>query len=161
GEKVKPVEGADGNRVPLLRPGFRPNGLYDVSFVFMHSGAPFAKKGGSELALPSMDIPVDLLSWEVFLPERYKVKDFGGDVIAADLVPTALVEGGIERWVGTAPAAASEGVLGYKTAVPQTLLPGQIGGQVVDQSGAVVANAHVTITSPETGLKRDAYTDAH
>src|SRR5262249_28248626 len=30
GEKVKPVEGADGNRVPLLRPGFRPNGSYEV-----------------------------------------------------------------------------------------------------------------------------------
>src|SRR5262249_22976653 len=79
-EKVKPVEGTDGNRVPLLRPGFRPNGPYEVSFVFIHSGAPFAKKGGSELALPGMDIPVDLLTWEVFLPERYKVKDFGGDV---------------------------------------------------------------------------------
>src|SRR5262249_52492181 len=44
GEKVKPVEGSDGNRVPLLRPGFRPNGPYEVSFVFMHSGTPFAKK---------------------------------------------------------------------------------------------------------------------
>jgi len=44
---VKPVEGADGNRVPLLRAGFRPVESYTVSFVFMHSGAPFAKKGGS------------------------------------------------------------------------------------------------------------------
>lgn len=43
GERVKPVQGADGNRVPLLRPGFRPNGSYTVSFVFMHSGTPFAK----------------------------------------------------------------------------------------------------------------------
>src|SRR5215470_12818618 len=36
GERVKPVQGADGNRVPLLRPGFRPNDPYTVSFVFMH-----------------------------------------------------------------------------------------------------------------------------
>ena len=89
GEKVKPVEGLDGNRVPLLRPGFRPTDSYNVSFVFLHSGAPFAKKGGSDISLPKMDIPIDLLQWEVFLPERYKVKDFGGDAIAANLLPPA------------------------------------------------------------------------
>jgi hypothetical protein len=61
GETVKPVQGADGNRVPLLRPGFRTTDAYDVSFVFMHSGAPFAKKGGSELSLPQMDVPINLL----------------------------------------------------------------------------------------------------
>jgi hypothetical protein len=87
GEKVKPVEGADGNRVPLLRAGFRPVDSYTVSFVFMHSGAPFAKKGGSDISLPKMDVPINLLQWEVFLPERYKVKDFGGDAIAANLLP--------------------------------------------------------------------------
>lgn len=94
GEKVKPVQGPDGNRVPLLRAGFRPTGPYEVSFVFLHSGMPFAKKGGSELSLPSMDVPISLLEWEVFLPEQYKVKDFAGDVIAANLVPVALREGG-------------------------------------------------------------------
>ena len=56
----------------------------------MHSGAPFAKKGGAELSLPNMDIPISLVSWEVFLPEQYKVKDFGGDVISANLVPPAF-----------------------------------------------------------------------
>ena len=92
GERVKPVQGPDGSRVPLLRPGFRPTDSYTVSFVFMHSGAPFAKKGGAELSLPNMDIPISLLSWEVFLPEQYKVKDFGGDVIAANLVPQPFRE---------------------------------------------------------------------
>jgi len=90
GEKVKPVEGADGQRVPLLRPGFRPVDSYEVSFVVMHSGAPFAKKGGSELSLPKMDIPITVLHWEVFLPEQYKVKDFGGDALAANLLPASL-----------------------------------------------------------------------
>src|SRR5262249_5505713 len=41
GEKVKPVQGPDGSRVPLLRAGFRPIDAYEVSFVFLHSGAPF------------------------------------------------------------------------------------------------------------------------
>ena len=40
---MKPVQGPDGSRVPLLRAGFHPAGSYEVSFVFMHSGAPFAR----------------------------------------------------------------------------------------------------------------------
>lgn len=54
GEKIKPAQGADGDRIPLLRAGFRPSGPYPVSFVFVHSGLPFAKKGGAEISLPKM-----------------------------------------------------------------------------------------------------------
>ncbi len=71
GEKVKPVQGPDGARVPLLRTGFRPTDAYEVSFVFLHSGAPFAKRGGSELSLPRLDVPISVLEWEVYLPEQY------------------------------------------------------------------------------------------
>src|SRR5258708_3348217 len=92
GEKVKPVLGTDGSRVPLLRAGFRPTGLYEVSFVFLHSGAPFAKKGGSDLALPAMDVPISVMQWEVFLPDQYKVKDFGGDTIAVNTLPAPMIE---------------------------------------------------------------------
>jgi hypothetical protein len=87
GDKVKPVQGTDGMRVPLLRLGFRPSGPYLVTFVFVHAGVPFAKKGDSELALPKMDIPIHLLQWEVFLPEMYKVKNFEGDAMAVNLLP--------------------------------------------------------------------------
>jgi hypothetical protein len=148
GEKVKPVEGPDGNRVPLLRPGFRPSGAYTVSFVFMHSGTPFAQKGDSALSLPSMDIPLDLLNWEVFLPERYKVKDFGGDVMSADLVPAAFVEAFDETdfMNQVTSVAVTNGALALGG--PRRLLPGQIGGRVVDGTGAVVPNANVTLTSP-------------
>ena len=38
GSPAKPAEGADGMRVPLLRPGFRPDGPYTVSFVYLHAG---------------------------------------------------------------------------------------------------------------------------
>ena len=158
GEKVKPVEGPDGNRVPLLRANFRPVDSYIVSFVFMHSGTPFAKKGGSDLSLPKMDVPINLLQWEVFLPEQYKVKDFGGDAIAANLLPAASSD--------VSGAEANEGDSGNQYFVrnidfePVNLLPGQLGGIIVDPSGAVVSNARVTVTQVDTGAVRNVVTDS-
>jgi len=156
GEKVKPVEGADGNRIPLLRPGFRPVDAYTVSFVFLHSGAPFAKKGGSDLTLPKMDVPINILEWEVFLPEQYKVKDFGGDAIAANLLPPTSADiAGMEG----AGADAEYGRASNINIESVSLLPGQLGGLVVDPSGAVVPNARVTVTQLETGAVRNVVTD--
>ena len=151
GEKVKPVEGADGSRVPLLRAGFRPNGAYEVSYVFMHSGAPFAKKGGSEIGLPKMDVPINVLQWEVFLPEMYKVKDFGGDAMAASLLP----------WLpqDVAYVGAAGGTGGGIYAGPISLGPGQLGGYMVDSSGAVIPNVQVTVTHIDTGTTRITTTD--
>jgi hypothetical protein len=158
GEKVKPVEGADGQRVPLLRPGFRPIDSYEVSFVFMHSGAPFAKKGGSEISLPKMDVPITVLEWEVFLPEQYKVKDFGGDALAASLLPLALQ--GVRAPVflsGSFQAGVGGGTLNQ--IAPLQLIPGQLGGYIVDPSGAVIPGAQVRVTQLDTGTVRSAATD--
>jgi len=156
GEKVKPVEGPDGNRVPLLRAGFRPTDSYTVSFVFMHSGAPFAKKGGSDLALPKMDVPINLLEWEVFLPEQYKVKDFGGDAIAANLLPPSSLDmSGAE---GTVNGIAGEYFV--RKIDFGSLLPGQLGGVIVDATGAVVSSAEVTVTHLNTGTVRNVMTDS-
>ena len=115
GEKVKPVEGPDGNRVPLLRAGFRPVDSYIVSFVFMHSGAPFAKKGGSDLSLPKMDVPINLLQWEVFLPEQFKVKDFGGDAMATNLLPPSPLYAAAESYDNTAGLAIAAPVSRMET----------------------------------------------
>jgi len=156
GEKVKPVEGPDGSRVPLLRAGFRPVDSYTVSFVFMHSGAPFAKKGGSDLFLPKMDVPINLLQWEVFLPERYKVKDFGGDAIAANLLPAASLDvSGAEGDV--VEMGDQYFVRNIEFVSP---LPGQLGGVIVDPTGAVVPNARVTVTHLDTGAIRNVVTDS-
>jgi hypothetical protein len=173
GEKVKPVQGPDGNRVPLLRAGFRPTGPYEVSFVFMHSGTPFARKGGSELALPSMDLPISLLEWELFLPEQYKVKDFGGDAIAAYLLPAALAEpgdtvtstfaGAILR--GFAGVPENQGLDQLALYVPGVksgpLAPGQLEGYVVDPQGAVVAGAEVKLVNVENGNTMKTRTDGN
>lgn len=155
GEKVKPVEGPDGNRVPLLRAGFRPVDSYTVSFVFMHSGAPFAKKGGSDLSLPKMDVPINLLQWEVFLPERYKVKDFGGDAIAASLLPASTLD--VSGAEGSVNGMASQYFVNKIEF--GSLLPGQLGGVIVDPSGAVVSNARVTVTHVDTEAVRNVMTD--
>src|SRR6185312_10689457 len=163
GERVKPVQGPDGNRVPLLRAGFRPAGPYEVSFVFMDSGTPFAKKGGSELVLPSMDVPISLLEWELFLPEQYKVKDFGGDAIAANLLPAAMEEdlasiqanGTLGQLEVVDGAMIAPGVVNLNS-----LLPGQIGGIVTDPTGAVVAGVHVTVTNLERGTRQTTTTDS-
>ena len=158
GEKVKPVEGPDGNRVPLLRAGFRPVDSYTVSFVFMHSGAPFAKKGGSDLSLPRMDVPINLVQWEVFLPKRYKVKDFGGDAIAANLLPPSSLDvSGAEEFDRLSVYARVSAPTNYEML---SLLPGQVGGVLVDQSGAVISNAQVTVTQPTTGAIRNVVTDS-
>ena len=162
GEKVKPLQGPDGNRVPLLRAGFRPNGAYEVSFVFMDSGTPFAKKGGSELALPSMDVPISLLEWELFLPEQYKVKDFGGDAIAAYLLPAPVVEDDraqisstFTNTNGSFGVRENEGLDRLALFVPGVvdgrLSAGQLSGVVTDPQGAVVAGAQVTITLENSG----------
>jgi hypothetical protein len=137
GEKVKPVEGPDGNRVPLLRPGFRPADVYPVSFVFLHSGAPFAKKGDSQLSLPKMDVPIGRLEWEVFLPDEYKVRDFGGDALPAALLQPGVLE-----------ASDLEGL-------PQ----GQLGGVVKDPSGATVPGTSITVLHRASGLKKTVNTD--
>jgi hypothetical protein len=153
GERVKPVQGPDGSRVPLLRPGFHPTDSYTVSFVFMHFGTPFAKKGGAELSLPNMDIPIDLLNWEVFLPEQYKVKDFGGDVLAANRVPQAFRE----------EDAINEGRTREDAMYSNTRVqgaPGQMTGYVVDPSGVVIPFAQITITDSRNRKSRTAVADA-
>lgn len=81
GETAKPVLGTDGIRIPLLRPGFRPAGLYVVSFVYLHGGTPLAKRGDLQMLLPRMDLPIGIMHWELFVPETYSVKVVDGNVL--------------------------------------------------------------------------------
>jgi Carboxypeptidase regulatory-like domain len=158
GEKVKPVQGADGSRVPLLRAGFRPAGVYTVSFVYLSSGLPFAKSGSYELGLPKLDVPVNLVLWEVFLPERLDVKQFGGNALSASLMALAAQN---------LPVSSAEE---YYEKDQNALMPndlelgrleaGQIGGIVIDPQGAVIAGARVTVVNPQNGATQTATSDA-
>jgi hypothetical protein len=160
GEKVKPVQGPDGNRVPLLRANFRPDGPYNVSYVFMHAGAPFAKKGGSEIALPSMDVPISVLEWEVFLPDQYKVKHFRGDAVSESLLPPIIMaaEDGREFDRLQSFSTLNPGVAPIPQAGP--VAPGGLAGTVIDPQGAVIAGATVTVSEPERGITRSTTSDS-
>ncbi len=91
GEASKPAQGTDGARIPLLRPGFRPNGAYSVSFVYVQDGQAFAKKGRAEFELPKMDVPVTLVEWEMFVPDKYRLRRFDGNALPCRPCHRALV----------------------------------------------------------------------
>jgi hypothetical protein len=147
GEKVKPLEGSDGTRVPLLRTGFRPNRPYVVSFVFFNPGAAFNKKGTSELALPRLDLPVNLMLWELFLPERFAVKDFGGNAMLQALYPNVdSVLGPLAQLQGGTVEISQEASFASG--------PGRIEGLVTDQTGAAIPGAEVVVTELATGAQR-------
>ena len=140
GQPAKPADGADGTRVPLLRPGFRPTDAYTVSFVYLHAGSPFLKKGDMRMMLPRMDLPVTLVEWEVFVPEMYRVDRFDGNVIPADLAMHDEVT-----------------VMAEAISVPQ--IPGAIAGRVLDHTGVPLPGA--SVVAQVAGGRWNAVTDAN
>ena len=139
GVPAKPVEGKDGTRVPLLRPGFRSDGPYAVSFVYIHAGSPFDKKGNMQMTLPKMDLPISVVEWELFVPELYRADRFAGNAFAANLVGEIDEESDVR---GDGGVVASNG---------------QIAGRVVDASGTPLPGA--TITASGAGRTQSAIAD--
>ena len=142
GQPVKPVQDTDGSsRVPLLRPGLNASGAYTVSFVYLSSGARFTKNGSYDMGLPRLDMPINLLTWEVSLPERLQVKQFGGNAISAEVFPLAA-QSVIDD---EDDLSSADGRVWVRNDLG-LLHPGQIGGIVVDPQGAVVPGATVMLT---------------
>ena len=157
GERVKPALGPDGSRVPLLRVGLNSSSAYTVSFVYMSSGGRFAKNGGYEMTLPKLDIPVNVLTWEVSLPDRLEVRQFGGNALAAELFPAAAQTAIVD---GTDVSSESESNVWAQTSVEMdNLTAGQVGGIIVDPNGAVVSGANVTVVNKQTGVSQFTQSD--
>ncbi len=156
GESVKPVQGDDGSRVPLLRPGLDSSRAYTVSFVYLNSGAGFTKAGAYDMGLPKLDIPINLLTWEISLPDRIEVKQFGGNALAAELFPSTaqdIIAGDLDE------TGDEESVIVQNEIELSNLEPGQVGGVVVDPNGAVIVGATVTVTNNQTGATRTTRSD--
>lgn len=148
GQSVKIVQGRDGSRVPLLRPGLDSSRAYTVSFVYLNTGSSFAKTGNYDMGLPRLDIPINLLTWEVSLPDRIEVKQFGGNALSAELFPSTaqdIITGDRDETVD------EQSIVVQNEVELSNLEPGQIGGIVVDPKGAVVAGATVVVTNKQTG----------
>jgi hypothetical protein len=142
GQSAKPVLGSDGTRVPLLRQGFRPTGPYRVSFVYLHAGTPFAKKGDVEMTLPKMDMPVGIVEWELFAPERYAMKTIGGNAIDVNRLRAE------EAYAGDIAAGLPKPLSRVSEAAVDGSLLGQIRGVARDRSGAVLSGATIEVASP-------------
>jgi hypothetical protein len=155
GQPVKPLDDPDGSRVPLLRVGLDSSKAYNVSFVYYNSGARFAKSGAYNMGLPKLDIPVNLLTWEVSLPERLEVKQFGGNALSAELFPASVAN----NILGTDDDLSNVARDWSQTDL-STLEPGQVGGIVVDVNGAVIPNVEITVTNTQTAASLTTTSDA-
>jgi hypothetical protein len=134
-----------------------------VAFVYLHAGTPFAKKGEMAMSLPKMDVPVNVVEWELFVPDRYRANRFDGNAIAADLLESnaafvSQLAGGV---AGAAAASRSDAVahLGGGYYYSGTVVPGQIVGRVVDSGGSPLPGA--TIVVEAGGQQRTAIADAN
>jgi hypothetical protein len=161
GEPAKLALAPDGARVPLLRPGFRPNGAYAVSFVYVQPGQPLLKKGRAELTLPKMDVPIGLVEWEMFVPDRYRVRDFQGDArlepAPASPAPIALTGSGSGSGSGR---GFGRGVAGNVAGGTYAPAPGQIVGRVTDAAGAAIPGAHIVARRGATVIAETVANDA-
>ena len=127
--------------MPLLRAGFRPTGAYQVSFVVLNSESPLAKSGDAALTLPKMDLAIGQVKWEVFLPEQLKVSNFAGNIKLEQLFPTGSGDDEIAS-AGPMGIATNQGRFSRSDGAG---LSGTLGGTVVDQQGASVPRAVVSV----------------
>jgi hypothetical protein len=101
---------------------------------------------------------VSLVTWEVFLPERLEVKQFGGNALSASLLPASALDvlaraGGEDDEVSQTVWRQSEIDIG-------SLAQGQIGGIIADVQGAVIPGATVIVVNTQTGVEQRATSDS-
>ncbi|HWW60426.1 MAG TPA: carboxypeptidase-like regulatory domain-containing protein, partial [Thermoanaerobaculia bacterium] len=96
---------------------------------------------------------VNVLTWEISLPDRLLVKEFGGNALSADLVPESIANN------FTLDGESADQASSFAAPKLRTLGPGQIGGVIVDPAGAVVPGAEVTVNNTQTGASLTTRSD--
>jgi hypothetical protein len=100
------------------------------------------------MTLPVLDVPVGVLDWELFLPERYSAKPTAGNVLPAHLLDRAGIGTIVISGLGSG-SAGGTGVgigaaLGARAgALLSSAGPGQILGRVTDPTGAPIPGATI------------------
>jgi hypothetical protein len=89
-----------------------------------------------------MDVPIDVVEWELFVPEQFKVDHFDGNLIDASLVSLPDRFGMAAASPVSAPAPPPPPAQLRRQ--PQW---GQITGVVVDSAGGMIPGAQVTLTN--------------
>ncbi len=142
GQSAKPAAGPDGTRVPLMRAGLRTAASYSVSFVYMHAGTPFQKKGDIQMTLPKMDVPIGVVEWELFVPEQYSARAVDGNMIDSHRFPARHDNHSLNLRMSELPLVRRPARLLPADGVPS----GQIRGRVVDNAGGAMPGATVSIS---------------
>jgi len=143
GKPVKPGRDEDGRiLVPLEKSMSGSSENFLVEMIYLTKGKPLGNKGRYGIELCKLDLPVTHLQWSLYLPEKYRFRDFEGNVDewpgafepVTEAVPEqayAILEQAqvqmnvanedlqLEMQQSLAPQAFSKGVLPVKMSIPE------------------------------------------
>jgi len=78
---IKPLAGTEGKvLIPVLKSGPRGNSALPVEVIYYLPGLPFGKSGDFQISLPSVDVPIMHLMYSLYMPEKLRLDNFGGNL---------------------------------------------------------------------------------
>ena len=111
-----------------------------------------------QMTLPKMDVPVNVVEWELFVPDRFRVDRFAGDMFDATLMSMPDLPRGLVIAGATGVGGGRGGSLASRIGPLPPAQAGQINGHVVDSSGLPIPGVAIVVDA--AGVKQTVYTDA-
>jgi hypothetical protein len=142
GVPVRPVSGADGLRLPLVAAGAARAGR-DLTFVFLHEGQPFLRKGHRGLALPRVDLPVGVARWDLFVPDALRVQRVSGTAVEAARYDSP--DDVAWRFAGRMSPQDKPREPHVRVSAVAGGVRGQVRGRVVDQGGHILPGVSIDL----------------